>query len=79
MFVPQMEEMPGGNHCRGLTYKSHAVTAAQTHTHPETFTGRHTHTHTGRHGEKTAQLTGLPHPLERPTSLWLIPLEARGI
>lgn len=42
--MPRMEgEMPGENHCRGLTYKSHAVTAAHTHTHPETFTGSHTH------------------------------------
>lgn len=56
MFVPQMEEMPGGNHCRGLTYKSHAVTAAQTHTHPETFTGRHTHTQTRGEDSPTHRL-----------------------
>lgn len=80
MFMPQMEgEMPGENYCRGLTYKSHAVTAAHTHTHPETFTGRHTHKPKGRHREKTAPLRGLPLPSDRPTSPWLIHLEACGI
>lgn len=61
-MLQMVGEMPGENHSSGLTYKSHAETAAHKPTQRGTGRQTDTHIHTGRYREKMAPLTGLPHP-----------------
>lgn len=53
-----VEEIPGENHCSKLT-------AAHTPTQQERPPGRHTHAPKDGYREKTAPLTGLPHPKQK--------------